>query len=348
MQAIQFLNNRTVMKTLLAAKLFDGFWDRWITHGIDQSELAAIRPSFSSDEQWARSWQRLADNKVAKALASKNNGAVREAEVELRTASLYYQMIAWLIPWKSTEKAEWLNTGVTICKQADRLSPIQTRYESVQLKDGKCIGRVRVPHNPKGAVIMVNPFDSTKEELFTYEMDFLDDGYAVMNFDGPGQGQTFSNQGFRATDDRWRQYVDRMVQYAGETFPELPIHLFGTSSGASWALYGSGLPGVSKVVAVSPAFPNDDIQLPDYFFERTRHLMESGETILPPVDNLAFRKPVFLIHGKKDVMVSEKKIYELYDRLPEGKRFLEYEDEAHCCNYKLPEIRDRSMKWFQT
>jgi alpha-beta hydrolase superfamily lysophospholipase len=37
-------------------------------------------------------------------------------------------------------------------------------------------------------VLMTMGLDSTKEELLTFEMDFLRRGMAIVAFDGPGQG----------------------------------------------------------------------------------------------------------------------------------------------------------------
>src|SRR5262249_59703284 len=47
---------------------------------------------------------------------------------------------------------------------------------------------------PKGVsrpplVLMTMGLDSTKEELLTFEMDFLRRGMAILAFDGPGQGE---------------------------------------------------------------------------------------------------------------------------------------------------------------
>lgn len=338
---------KTMNKTLITARLFDGFWDRWLIHGVEKKELDSIRNSLSTVNDWNIAWKEKADKKLKEAKESHRLGFYQDAEIKFRTASLYYQLIQWLIPERQKEKMEWLQVSLDIFAQADRVSNIETKYIQLPLENQKCFGRVRIPTNPKGVIIIINPIDSTKEELFTYEMDFANGNFITISFDGPGQGQTFIH-GLKATQDRWKNFIDLLINFSSTSFPHLPVHLFGTSSGASWAVYGSCNPKVDKVVAVSPAFINENITLAEYFIERKHFVLEEGESeMLPSLEDLSFIKPVFLIHGKQDVMVSEDNINDLYKKLPDGKYFKAYEDEGHCCNFKLPEIRQLTIKWLE-
>ncbi|WP_374720751.1 serine aminopeptidase domain-containing protein [Peribacillus tepidiphilus] len=336
----------TIDKTLLAANLIDGFWDRWIAHGVLKEDLKTIRSSYLTLERWMNGWRELADQKFLEAEKLKQMNFHKEAEMMLRTSSLYYQLIQWLIPNRQKEKIEWLNVSLSVFEQADKISNVETKYVQLPIENNKCFGRIRIPSNPRGVIVIINPLDSTKEELFTYETDFVNNDFVTVSFDGPGQGQTYTNQGFLGTLNRWKSFINKLIDFTFAHFPQLPIHLFGTSSGASWAIYGSCNPKVSKVVAVSPAFLNEEIRLPDYFIERTKYVLDNREShILPSFEGLLYRNPIFLVHGKRDVMVSNHNVYNLYKQLPSGKCFKEYEEEGHCCNYKLPEIREITMNW---
>jgi len=336
----------TIEKTLLTANLFDGFWDRWIVHGVEKEDLVTIRSTISTKKEWIYSWESLANQKVLEARELVENKRVREAELKYRTAGLYYQLLQWLLPEANDEKIYWLNLSMRNFHEADRLSSRKTTYDMLHIDDELYFGRIRVPANPKGVVLIINPLDSAKEELFSYELDFLEKGFVTVSFDGPGQGQTYAYMGIKGTKNRYEKFIDSIIDYAVQHFSNLPVYLFGTSSGAAWALYGSCNPHVKKVVAVSPAFPSRKITLPDYFMERTIYVLEELNA-LPDFDSLDFNKPVLLVHGKQDVMVSDEEIHQLYQRLPKGERFyLEYEDEGHCCNYKLPEIRQYATLWF--
>jgi pimeloyl-ACP methyl ester carboxylesterase len=345
-QSKTFSTYQHINKALFTARLIDGFWDRFIVHGVGPDDIEKIRPTLTSQESWVCGWGKLAHEKVVRAKDLQKNGSIQDAENLFRTAGLYFQLAQWILTERSEEKAKWLEMSINVFGIADKLSSIQTKYETIKVGSYQCFGRVRIPSNPKGVVVIINPFDSTKEELFTYEMDYASNGFITVSFDGPGQGETFVKQGLKATAIRWKTFVDSLIDYAAVSFPEHKLFLFGISSGAAWAVYGSTLPQVTKAVAVSPAFLNDSVTLPDYFLERIDNLTDSETTILPNFDHLNYRNPVLLVHGKKDLMVSEQNIYDLYEKLPQGKKLLEYENEGHCCNYKLSEIRKISMGWF--
>ena len=53
------------------------------------------------------------------------------------------------------------------------------------------VGTLRKPKNVENppVVLMTMGLDSTKEELLTFEANFLDRGMAILAFDGPGQGE---------------------------------------------------------------------------------------------------------------------------------------------------------------
>ena len=215
------------------------------------------------------------------------------------------------------------------------------------VKDKEYRGRVRIPNNPLGCVVIINPIDSPKEELFTYETDFADAGFVVVSFDGPGQGSSFFNNENRASTDSWSFFLDEVTKFVSQKFPELQINLFGTSSGAAWAIEGNKNPLVSRAVAVSPACKHET-KMPDYFKEKMINVLETFEAgFLPSFENLDQCRNVLLFHGGKDVMVVEADIHNLYERLQHPKRFIEYRDEGHCCDFKLAEIRSRSIKWFK-
>ncbi|OXS75760.1 alpha/beta hydrolase family protein [Domibacillus enclensis] len=335
----------TIQKTLFTARLFDGFWERWVAHGIDEEEIKGVRPLLTDKESWVRLWAGLAFEKTEEAACFLDKGNRFEAETLYRKAGLYYQFVQWLIP-EGNEKKIWMEKSVLSSRLADQLSAVVTTYTELSL-DGKAVsGRVRKPMHPQGVVIMVNPIDSAKEELFSYETDFATSGFVTLNFDGPGQGETFSVHGLKATKQNWEMYVDRIIHYAKSCFPSMPIYLFGTSSGAAWALYGSGHSDVVKAAAVSPAFLEEKRQMPDYFTERLTYISENNQVPLPSLLDRPFHRPIYLFHGKQDVMVSDQHIDLLFEQLPEESKLKEYENEGHCCNFKLGDIRQLAMDWF--
>ncbi|MFC4557782.1 alpha/beta hydrolase [Virgibacillus kekensis] len=336
----------TIQKSLLAARLFDGFWDRWIAHGILFSETAGVRNCLKNVTKWEDSFRNTADQHYEQATLYQRTGAVRTAEELYRLSSLYYNLIHWIYPDRTIEKIDWLKKATEATERADLLSAIPRVRESVTVDGFKCPGRIRVPASPKGCIFIINPIDSTKEELYTYEIQFVEADYITVSFDGPGQGEAFTLNGLTATTKRWEQFLGKVIDLTHDMFPDLPIHLFGTSSGASWAIHGSLNPKVYSSVAVSPPLASNG-PMPHYFGERINFISSEG-AIVSPITKRSDYPSVLLFHGAKDVMVNTADIHDFYQRLPEPKQLVEYSDEGHCCNFKLEEVRRLAVEWFSS
>ncbi|MFB5191913.1 alpha/beta hydrolase [Alicyclobacillus fastidiosus] len=341
-------NAVTIEKSIRTASLIDGFWERWLVHGIDPIDLSEIRPRLINLDDWVENWSHAANKKARLAEELKRKGSLVDAEFTYRTAGLYYNLAQWIFPDRCQEKERLFSLCNSNFDKADQLSIIETMYPSLEIDHKKCTGRARTPKNPKGCIIIINPIDSSKEELFLYERDFLDSGYATISFDGPGQGETFVRQGLKATQSNWEYFIDRVIEHTATFFPTVPLFLFGTSLGASWVVYGSCNRKIEKALAVSPAFARKQIKMPDYFTGRMDCVLGDGKEPVPDFEQLNYRSPIFLVHGRRDAMVQSSDIYRLYGMLPDGKRLIEYQEEMHCCNNKLSEIRQLATQWYMS
>lgn len=335
----------TIKKTLMIAQLFDGFWERWIVHGVERDVINNVRNSIGNEDGWVKNFSHYGDIHSDMAQFLQNHGRNQEAEHHYRLSSLYYNLAHWIFPSRCDEKVQLYRKVKELFVKADQISSINCSYETIEVEGYDCCGRVRIPEQPKGAIIIINPIDSTKEELFTYEEQFIKSGFATFSFDGPGQGETLTLNVFKATKSRWNSFINQVISFAYETLPNISIHLFGTSSGAVWSVYGSNHPYVNGVAAVSPAV-SSNTKLPDYFTERMSCVLEGNTTMLPNLSDLSNCGQVLVFHGNKDVMVSDKDIYQLYGKLPIPKDIVEFSEEGHCCNNKLYKVRELSMQWF--
>jgi hypothetical protein len=345
-QTINQMALKTIEKTMMTSLLFEGFWDRWIAHGIQHQAAVTYRNQIKSLDHWVSLIAENAEEYESLAKLVFAQGNLKDAERLHRIAGLHYNLIQWIYPETCCTKRMWFSKCKEQFTLADEITKDQIEETFLSVNGKDCYGRVRIPEEPKGCVIIINPIDSSKEELFTYEMDFAKLGFATVSFDGPGQGESYVIHGHKAERSGWELFINKLIDLAVVRFPELAIHLFGTSSGASWALNGGRHPKVSKVAAVSPALEND-IKMPDYFKERLAYILEDSESsILPKLNYVEQSNPVILFHGNMDVMVKDEDIYALYGKLPQQKRLIEFEKEGHCCNFKLSEIRQISAQWF--
>lgn len=331
----------------MTSRLFEGFWERWIAHGIEREAIEQGKNSFVNIDDWINWFQKYALSYEKKAILSQTNLQFIQAEQEYRIAGLYYNLMQWIYPNRSQEKIHYYQQSIDLFRLADELSDVHTINVKIIVDGQYCVGRMSIPTYYKGCMLIINPIDSSKEELYSYEKHFLESGFVTISFDGPGQGETFILNNVKATIGRWELFLNEIINYAHINFPSLEISLFGTSSGAAWAIKGSEHPFVSKSVAISPPIPNKAL-LPNYFEERLAYVTESQTSILPDLHDVTDCKSVILFHGNEDVMVNNEDMYKLFDRLPEPKHLVEYAEEGHCCNNKLHEVRELSMKWFYT
>ncbi|WP_209121570.1 S9 family peptidase [Alkalihalobacillus sp. BA299] len=332
-------------QTIKMAQLSSGFWERWLVHGVDEDDLLTKCPEIKSLNDWISTWIECAEEKKRIALTLENRGFLKEAEYMYRNSSLYYNLAQWIYPESINEKRKWFKECKDIFLYADSLSSVETKYAALQIDQHICVGRIRIPRNIKGCVIIFNPIDSSKEELFTYESDFIEAGYATVSFDGPGQGETYVSGYGKAALEQIKRFADKVIAYTVKLFPKNPIYTFGISSGGAWSVYASCHHKVKKSVAVSPGFPFGTLHFSTYFSGRLYSFIEDDG--VPDFNKLTFCNPVYLFHGLQDRMIPEQAMYSLYKKLPNNSQLFEYEGEKHCCNNRLGDIRKNSIQWFE-
>jgi pimeloyl-ACP methyl ester carboxylesterase len=127
------------------------------------------------------------------------------------------------------------------CKTSARLRFIESMREvfgvvaadkeRIPYGDGH-LGAYRItPHKPIGTMVLFGGFDSYVEELFAPQAYFVDAGYDVVIFEGPGQGSTLEESGLPMTAD-WAPVVSAVINH----FSLKDVTLMGYSLGGCLAV----------------------------------------------------------------------------------------------------------------
>lgn len=343
-----FFNGSTIEKTMMMGFLFRGFWDRWIVNGIPKATVEELRQRVYRLEEWIQIVQRQAENFEQHAVSALGQRSADEAKCYYRIAGMHYSLIQWMLPEYGTEKREWYKRCKEMHEQADKLVADQIINMVIQVEGKECYGRIRVPANAKGCVIIFNPIDASKEELVQYEDHFAEMGFVSISFDGPGQGETYAMNGYKATRLNWDLFVNHVIDFAASQYPELPLVLFGKSLGGNWAIQGSSHPKVEKTVVISPiVIEGHKFKLPDYLKERLSYIIDGDqESLLADIESFDGKGSILLVHGEQDHLVKDEYMYELYDKLPMKKQLIQYKDEGHCCTYRTDEILKTASEWY--
>ncbi|WP_055106272.1 alpha/beta hydrolase [Paenibacillus ihumii] len=336
----------TIEKTISISFVSDAFWDRWLGIGLPKPVVYELRQRVTGIESWTEVLQGHAA--VYEQLASKllHQQLISEAEYFYRSAAVNYNLIQWMYPHTGRDKQLWYERCIDMHRQADGLAEDEIVEAEILVEGNKCSGRIRTPKHPRGCVIIIYPIDSSKEELIKYEIGFAREGFITISFDGPGQGETYVLNRSLATRRGWELFIHKLIELAAQQFPGLPLHLFGTSFGGSWAIEGSRHSSIGRVAAVSPVLESQG-RLPDYFKERLAYVIKGEESPLElKEENIGQSGPLLLIHGQMDDWVKEEEIRSFYRRISAEKQLIEYPDERHACSSRMDDIIQAASEWY--
>lgn len=210
---------------------------RFIANGIDVNDFDETVASTLDWRDWGPNWMRV--GRMHEALG-------HEAEQQRRVVSAAeaYQRAAWSYHlgkflWFEDVKlhAELRDRAVSVYRKAmPNLKPAALRLE-IPFEGHGIPGNLRRPDGASEPplVLLVPGLDSSKEELFAVEEDFLRRGMATLTVDGPGQSENSVHFPIRPN---WETVITPLLDYiAGLDLgvDQGRIGLMGISMGA---IYG--------------------------------------------------------------------------------------------------------------
>ena len=164
---------------------------RFTVNGVAASDFHDVLSSLTNWDDWCRAWStRAAVHEGLGREALDQNHSVSAGEHFSRAAVTYhfakYLFVQDMDQMRAAhaKAVECLDLALPhLDPPGERVSiPYEGKHLAATLRKPK--GIVRPP-----IVLMTMGLDSTKEELLTFEMDFLRRGMAILAFDGPGQGE---------------------------------------------------------------------------------------------------------------------------------------------------------------
>lgn len=143
------------------------------------------------------------------------------------------------------------------------------------------LGAYRItPHEPIGTMVLFGGFDSYMEELFAIQAYFVDAGYDVVIFEGPGQGSVLEDDMLTMTAD-WGPVVSAVIDHFGLS----EITLMGYSLGGCLAVRAAANePRIRRVIC-------DDI-LTDFYEVTLGQVASATRLALATLLALRARGPV--------------------------------------------------------
>ena len=206
---------------------------RFLAAGVDYFDLQALLKSIDRWDIWCREW-------CAKAVVHEEAGLEALARAHWTTAgealsraAAYYHFAGFRFYNDMAQKRQ-ADAKAWECyrKAAPYLQPPSERI-SVPYSGTDLVGYLRLPGGAQRVpcVIIIPGMDSRKEELSALETGFLARGMATVNYDGPGQGETWER--VKMTHDS-EKAVSAIIDFLA-TRPEIDSARIGVYG---WAMGG--------------------------------------------------------------------------------------------------------------
>ena len=174
---------------------------RLIGSGVDYNDAMAVIANMKEVADWSRGWEAAGERHLKRgdeALTAGNE--LTAGEAYFRAAISFHTGQSGNVE-NATEKLRvQTRQREAYLKAMPHLQPPTERIE-IPFEEIEFPGNLRQPANagkgPVPCVLLNAGADSTKEEFFTLENEFLKRGLATCAFDGPGQGMTWQQMKLR-------------------------------------------------------------------------------------------------------------------------------------------------------
>jgi pimeloyl-ACP methyl ester carboxylesterase len=357
---------RSVSRVFSVTQLTRPFWNRWRAGDTGDDVLFGFLDSIRNLDDWPQAAARMIQRETTAFAAERTNLSLDAEIAALRRLSYMCNLAHWgIMPLTDIKRSAYLQARDYYI-EAERLA-FGPRFRRLFLAWGGQTFPANL-HLPETAeaplIILVHGIDGCKEEHLATELALLNDGLAVLSFDGPGQAESFLINGIMWSErfpELISAAIDAVADLTGK--PDRRVGVMGMSIGATWAyvaaardhriaaLYDLGaainsaafqrVPFIikSKVCQITGAKTDREIR------KVLAQIKIDDPKILGPI-SAAIR----IVHGSKDrvVSLSDKvwlsgELIRLGTAIEVSTRVFDGAD--HCCTNEIPEVR-RDMAAF--
>lgn len=330
---------------------------RLFAAGVDYNDMQALLTRIKRIEDWPRAWEQLAEDRLALGEQALAAGRSVSAGAAFQAAALHFHFAQFVFFGDVAEKQRLQHAqSVAGLRASPHLRPPARRIE-VPFEDIVFTGNLRLPPDAEGPApcVLLNPgADSTKEEFYSLENEFLARGLATFSYDGPGQGLTWAQMKLRPDYEApIAAAIDRLLREDGVDPDRLGV--WGRSFGAYCALRGAtdarlracvSIGGFYDMGAVWARMPRGTTEslgfgfgvAPDAWADEARRYTLAG--VLEAV-----RCPVLIIHSGGDNVCPVTESKRMADDLGSRAELRVFEDGNHVCDNIPYRVRPLMADW---
>ena len=317
---------------------------RFITQGMDSNDFSRVGASVTDWKNWLTTWTKNGDMHAGLATQAQRTGHGLTAGNAWLQAALNYHFakFVWVLDMDRNREATQL--AIDALANAHRfLDPTAMRLE-IPFEGTKLVGNLRFPLGvlTPPLVILLPGLDSTKEEFFHWENNFLTRGLATFSMDGPGQGEVGFSLPLRYDYDVATSAVLDFLATRTDINSER-IGIAGVSMGGYYAARSAACDQrIKVVVTVGGPYENGSRFDARPEISRSAFIAYSRSVSHLEAKRLAERmslegllgdqeQPMLIIFGKKDRLVPFEHAIRIASEVKNSELVM-YEEGNHVCN----------------
>jgi pimeloyl-ACP methyl ester carboxylesterase len=331
---------------------------RFTANGVPVGDFDRVLAKVETWSQWCHEWSVAASRHEELGHEALAESRLRSAGEHFSTASVCYHFGKFVFVQDLDQMRE-AHAAAVRCQELalPHLDPPGRRVE-IPFEGARIYGVLRLPEGegPHPTVIMVPGLDSTKEELRSTEILFLQRGLATISVDGPGQGEAEYDLPLRGDwEVPGRAIVDALLE-----MPEVDgdrLAVWGVSLGGYYApRFASGDPRIKACVSLcgpydfGEAWDDFPALTRQAFRVRSRSVDDTEAHKVASTLSMEGRTrlmtcPVLVVSGRKDRLIPWQQQQRLHDEMPGLSTLLMLEQGNHGCANVLGEHRYRTADW---
>jgi len=331
---------------------------RFVANGIDVNDFETVLAQTVEWADWAPNWQRVgAMHEALGDEAERGQHAVSAAAAHQRAAWCYH-LGKFLWFEDSGLHARLRDGAVTVYGRAlAHLDPPAERLE-IPFESHVIPGHLRRPRRATSPplVLIVPGLDSSKEEMFSIEDEFLRRGMATLALDGPGQSENSVHFAIRAN---WETVITPVLDHLESLGLDTEFGRIGLMGISMGAIYGPRAaayePRLAAIVGLAGPYNLGDcwdalnpLTRGGYvFYTKSASEAEAREKAFTlnlegVLDKVT--QPLLVIHGARDRLFPPEQAERIAREAPNSTLVM-YPDGNHVCNNIAYKYRPVMADW---
>ncbi len=331
---------------------------RFVANGIDVNDFESVLSRTIEWADWGPNWRAMGGVHETLGDEAASKGHTISATAAYQRAAWCYHLGKFL--WFEDPQLYAFLRDQAVAVYAKTLAHLDPAAERMEIPfEGHTIpGHLRRPHHATTPplVLIVPGLDSSKEEMFAIEQEFLVRGMATLSIDGPGQSE---NSVHFAIRPNWETVITPLLDHLAATGLDATFGSVGLMGISMGAIYGPRAaahePRLRAVVGLAGPYNLGDcwdalnpLTRGGYVFytksadeaqAREKAYGLNLEGVLPQVT-----QPLLVIHGARDRLFPPEQAERIAREAPNA-TLLMYPDGNHVCNNIAYKYRPVMADW---